>query len=82
MSGEMKARVATVISRFFDLHDSTPSTGFTPESLAIAAIEAFEPSDAMIEAGVAAWLEQDTPCLSNEAVIRKIFEAMKAESLK
>jgi hypothetical protein len=39
-------------------------------------------TEEMVEAGVAAWLEEDTPTLGNEAVVRKIFSAMNAREKK
>ena len=52
-------------------------------SISRVAIEAMrEPTDAMINAGVSAWLDENTPSLGIEAVIRLIFEAMMNEARK
>lgn len=48
-----------------------------------AAIAAMRGStEEMLAAGVAAWLEESTPELNNEAVIVKIYRAVIGEALK
>ena len=91
MSSEMIERVARVLNKEVFDPEVLRSYGdlWTYKARdqvlekARAAIKAMrEPTDAMINAGISAWLDENTPSLGDEAVIRLIFEVMMNEALK
>ena len=89
MSNEMIERVAVAICLNVECYSPALKNTVCPllcdECLqqARAAVEAMrKPTEDMVEAGVAAWLKEDTPTLGNEAVITMIHHAVIDEALK
>jgi hypothetical protein len=44
-------------------------------------VEGMEPSELAVEAGMAAWFDEESPTLTNESVVGKIYGAMAAIDL-